>query len=129
MNFPNPFYRWRPHPWHGLEVGKNAPSSNNAFIEVTSFDAIKSEDDKLTGYMRVDSTYQSSSMPPSVYGFIPRTHCGVRTGALSDNTEVDDGDPLDICMLSERPIDRSEFMLSTHVISGRHMFDRGEADD
>ena len=21
MVFPRPFYRWRPHPWHGLEVG------------------------------------------------------------------------------------------------------------
>lgn len=129
MNFPNPFYRWRPHPWHGLEVGKSAPSIVNAFIEVTSFDAIKYEVDKLTGYMRVDRPQQSSSMPPSLYGFIPRTYCGDRIGALSDHTDIGDGDPLDICVLSERPIDRSEVILSARVIGGLHMIDRGEADD
>jgi hypothetical protein len=21
MGFPDPFYRWRPHPWRGLETG------------------------------------------------------------------------------------------------------------
>ena len=129
MNFPNPFYRWRPHPWHGLEVGENPPSIVNAFIEVTSFDAIKYEVDKLTGYMRVDRPQRSSSMPPSLYGFIPRTYCGDRIGALSNHTEKGDGDPLDICVLSERPIDRSEVILSARVIGGLHMIDRGEADD
>jgi len=129
VNFPNPFYRWRPHPWHGLEVGENPPSIVNAFIEVTSFDAIKYEVDKLTGYMRVDRPQRSSSMPPSLYGFIPRTYCGDRIGALSSHTEKGDGDPLDICVLSERPIDRSEVILSARVIGGLHMIDRGEADD
>ncbi len=129
MNFPNPFYRWRPHPWHGLEVGENPPSIVNAFIEVTSFDAIKYEVDKLTGYMRVDRPQRSSSMPPSLYGFIPRTYCGDRIGSLSNHTDKGDGDPLDICVLSERPIDRSEVILSARVIGGLHMIDRGEADD
>lgn len=32
-------------------------------------------------------------------------------------------------MLSERPIDRTEVILSTRVIGGLHMIDRGEADD
>jgi inorganic pyrophosphatase len=129
VNFPNPFYRWRPHPWHGLEVGENPPSTVNAFIEVTSFDAIKYEVDKLTGYMRVDRPQRSSSMPPSLYGFIPRTYCGDRIGALSKHTDKGDGDPLDICVLSERPIDRSEVILSARVIGGLHMIDQGEADD
>lgn len=129
MNFPNPFYRWRPHPWHGLEVGDNPPSKVNAFIEVTSFDAIKYEVDKLTGYMRVDRPQRSSSLPPSLYGFIPRTFCGNRIGSLSTHTDKGDGDPLDICVLSERPIDRSEVILSARVIGGLHMIDQGEADD
>src|SRR5690625_6004445 len=101
----------------------------DALIDVTSFDAIKYEVYKLTGYMRVVSPQQSSSMPPSLYGFIPRTYRGDRIGALSDHTEVGDGDPLDICVLSERPIDRSEVILSTRVIGGLHMIDRGEASD
>ncbi len=129
MNFPNPFYRWRPHPWHGLEVGDNPPSIVNAFIEVTSFDAIKYEVDKLTGYMRVDRPQRSSSMPPSLYGFIPRTYCGDNIGSLSKHTDKGDGDPLDICVLSERPIDRAEVILSARVIGGIHMIDQGEADD
>jgi len=129
MDFPNPFYRWRPHPWHGLEVGEGAPEVVNAFIEITSFDAIKYEVDKKTGYMRVDRPQRSSSLPPSLYGFIPRTYCGPRVGALSEHVDIGDSDPLDICVLSERPIDRAEVMLSARVIGGLHMIDEGEADD
>jgi len=129
LKFPNPFYRWRPHPWHGLEVGADAPHVVNAFVEITSFDTIKYEVDKKTGYMRVDRPQRSSSLPPSLYGFIPRTYCGDRVGALSEDTKLGDGDPLDICVLSERPIDRSEVILTARVVGGLHMIDEGEADD
>lgn len=129
MTFPSPFYRWRPHPWHGLDVGENPPHVVNAFIEITPFDMIKYEVDKKTGYLRVDRPQRSSSMPPSLYGFIPRTYCGNKVGALSNATNIGDGDPLDLCVLSERPIDRTEVILSTRVIGGLHMIDRGEADD
>ncbi len=129
MPFPNPFYRWRPHPWHGLEVGDNPPLIVNAFIEITPFDMIKYEVDKKTGYMRVDRPQRSSSLPPSLYGFVPRTYCGDRVGGLSDKTKIGDGDPLDLCVLSERPIDRTEVILSARPIGGIHMIDSGEADD
>ncbi|MEX0720247.1 MAG: inorganic pyrophosphatase [Balneolaceae bacterium] len=129
MNFPNPFFRWRPHPWHGLEVGSNPPNTVNAFIELTPFDTIKYEVDKKTGYMRVDRPQRSSSLPPSLYGFIPRTYCGDQVGKLSNQELKGDGDPLDICVLSERPIDRNEVILSARVIGGLHMVDHGEADD
>ncbi|HET8865057.1 MAG TPA: inorganic pyrophosphatase [Gracilimonas sp.] len=128
-NFPNPFFRWRPHPWHGLEVGSNPPKVVNAFIELTPFDTIKYEVDKKTGYMRVDRPQRSSSLPPSLYGFIPRTYCGDQVGELSSQDVKGDGDPLDICVLSERPIDRNEVILSARVIGGLHMVDQGEADD
>ena len=128
-NFPNPFFRWRPHPWHGLEVGPDQPKKVNAFIELTPFDTIKYEVDKKTGYMRVDRPQRSSSLPPSLYGFIPRTYCGDRVGELSSQDVIGDGDPLDICVLSERPIDRNEVILSARVIGGLHMVDHGEADD
>jgi len=129
VNFPSPFYRWRPHPWHGLDVGDDPPKIVNAFIEITPFDMIKYEVDKKTGYLRVDRPQRSSSMPPSLYGFIPRTYCGNKVGSLSTKTDKGDGDPLDLCVLSERPIDRTEVILSTRVIGGIHMIDRGEADD
>jgi len=128
-NFPNPFFRWRPHPWHGLEVGSNPPETVNAFIELTPFDTIKYEVDKQTGYMRVDRPQRSSSLPPSLYGFIPRTYCGDEVGKLSKQDVKGDGDPLDICVLSERPIDRNEVILSARVIGGLHMVDHDEADD
>ena len=129
MAFPTPFYRWRPHPWHGLEIGPNPPDVVNAFIEITPFDLVKYEVDKVTGYLRVDRPQRSSSLPPSLYGFIPRTYCGARVGALSTVTKKGDGDPLDICVLSERPITRSEVILTARVVGGIHMVDHGEADD
>lgn len=129
MSFPDPFYRWRPHPWHGLETGENAPDIVNTFIEITPFDLIKYEVDKSTGYLRVDRPQRSSSLPPSLYGFIPQTYCGDRVGALSGHAEKGDGDPLDICVLSERPINRSEVILEARVVGGIHMIDKGEADD
>ncbi len=33
MTFPKPFYRWRPHPWHGLDLGPNPPAIIHAYIE------------------------------------------------------------------------------------------------
>lgn len=129
MNFPNAFYRWRPHPWHGLETGPNPPEVVHAFIEITPFDLMKYEVDKATGYLRVDRPQQSSSLPPSLYGFIPRTYCAQRVKALSPHAAKGDGDPLDICVLSERPISRNEVILNARVVGGLHMIDKGEADD
>lgn len=129
MNFPEPFYRWRPHPWHGLEIGDEAPQVVNAYIEITPFDLIKYEVDKTTGYLRVDRPQRSSSQPPSLYGFVPRTFCGKRIGALSQSASKGDGDPLDICVLSERPINRSEVIVKARVVGGLCTIDHGEADD
>lgn len=129
MSFPSPFYRWRPHPWHGLEVGPNPPSLVHAYIEITPFDTVKYELDKVTGYLHVDRPQRSSALPPSLYGFVPRTYCGRRVGALMRNAKIGDRDPLDICVLSERPIDRSDVILQARVVGGLPMLDDGEADD
>lgn len=129
MSFPKTFYRWRPHPWHGLGVGSNAPDVVNAYIEMTPFDAVKYEVDKTTGYLRVDRPQLTSSMAPTLYGFIPRTYCGGRVQGLSPTSERGDGDPLDICVITERPINRGEVILRARVIGGVQMVDGGEADD
>lgn len=129
MKFPPPFYRWRPHPWHGLEVGKNPPHIVHAYIEITPFDLIKYEIDKTTGYLRVDRPQRTSSTPPALYGFIPRTYCDRHVAALSSTAERGDGDPLDICVLSERPINRAEVILNARVVGGLDVNDGGEADD
>lgn len=129
MAFPKPFYRWRPHPWHGLSVGADPPRIVTAFIEMTPLDVIKYEVDKETGYLTVDRPQSGSSSPPSLYGFIPRTYCGERVAALCEDVERSDGDPLDICVVSERPIDRSEIAMQVRVVGGFQMIDGEEADD
>jgi len=129
MHFPPPFYRWRPHPWHGLEPGPEPPRRLNAYIEITPFDLVKYEVDKATGYLRVDRPQRTSSQPPALYGFVPRTYCGRRVGALSPCATRGDGDPLDICVISERPVNRSEVILQAKVLGGIQMVDGGEADD
>lgn len=123
------YYRWRPHPWHGLEVGPSPPHLVNAYIEITPFDLVKYEVDKLTGYLRVDRPQRTSSVPPTLYGFIPQTYCGKHVHELCKKAERADGDPLDICVISERPINRSEIVLHARVVGGIQMIDGGEADD
>lgn len=129
MTFPEPYYRWRPHPWHGLDVGPNPPEIVHAFIEITPFDLVKYELDKTTGYIRVDRPQRTSSQPPTLYGIIPRTYAGNRVGALMEAASKGDGDPLDICVVSERPIGRQEVILDARVVGGLPMVDNGEADD
>jgi inorganic pyrophosphatase len=123
------FSEWRPHPWHGLPLGRAAPLYVNAYIEITPFDSIKYEVDKASGYLRVDRPQRTSSQAPSLYGFVPRTYCGSRVAALCPGAARGDGDPLDICVLSERPIARSEIIVPARVVGGLQLVDRGEADD
>lgn len=125
----NAFSRWRPHPWHGLTPGPDAPRVVHAYIEITPFDSVKYEVDKETGYLRVDRPQRYSSQVPALYGFVPQTYCAERVQDLSPTAERGDGDPLDICVLSERPINRAEVLLNARVIGGIRMIDGGEADD
>lgn len=123
------FARWRPHPWHGLAAGPDVPRIVQAYIEMTPFDSVKYEVDKETGYLRVDRPQPYSSQPPTLYGFVPQTYCGARVCALSPDAARGDGDPLDICVFSERPINRAEVLLNARVIGGFQMLDGDEADD
>ena len=129
MSEPKSYSRWRPHPWHGLDAGPDVPRIVNAYIEITPFDLMKYEVDKASGYLRVDRPQRTSSQPPSLYGFVPQTYCGERVCALAPGCERGDGDPLDICVISERPINHSEVLLRAVVVGGLKIIDRGEADD
>lgn len=124
-----PYYRWRPHPWHGLEVGPDPPGLVHAYIEITPFDFVKYEVDKETGYLKVDRPQRTSSQPPALYGFIPRTYCGTNVAALEPEVNRSDGDPLDILVVSERPIMHPEVILRARVVGGVRMIDHGESDD
>ena len=76
--------RFRPHPWHGLDVGPDPPEVLNAYIEITPFDLMKYEVDKVSGYLRVDRPQRSSALPPTLYGFVPRTYCDERVRPIGD---------------------------------------------
>ena len=125
---PDPFQPFRPHPWHGLEVGPAAPDVVHAYIEITPFDLVKYEIDKRSGFLRVDRPQRTSSTPPTLYGFVPRTLCGSEVASIA-GVRQGDGDPLDICVLSERPINRAEVILEVRVLGGLLMEDGGLADD
>ena len=129
MSAADSFSRWRPHPWHGLEVGPDPPEVVHAFIEITPFEYVKYELDKQSGYLYVDRPHRTSSLPPTLYGFVPRTYCGERVRALMPAAVRGDGDPLDICVISERPINRTEVILRARVVGGLPMLDAEEADD
>lgn len=124
----------RAHPWHGVPIGRNAPDRVVAYIEIVPTDTIKYELDKETGYLKVDRPQKYSNVCPSLYGLIPRTYCGPRVAerAVSRTGEHDlrgDGDPLDICVLTENPFTHGDVLLTAIPIGGLAVIDMGEADD
>lgn len=123
------YNEFRPHPWHGLIPATGTPGVVRAYIEITPYDLVKYEVDKETGYLKIDRPQRTSSQPPALYGFIPQTWCGPKVGALSGKADRGDHDPLDICVLSERPVNKSEILLNAKIVGGLLMIDKGEADD
>ena len=90
---------------------------------------MKYEVDKVSGYLKIDRPQRSSAQPPTLYGFVPRTCCAERVRKLAPGAKRGDGDPLDICVLSERAITRNEILVRGRVIGGLQVIDHGEADD
>ena len=72
------FNRWRRHPWHGLRARPEGAAEDivQVYIEMTPADVVKYELDKDTGFLMVDRPQRTTSSPPALYGFIPRTYCG-----------------------------------------------------
>ena len=125
---------FRPHPWHGVDIGDDAPEVVNSYIEMLPTDTIKYELDKKSGMLRVDRPQKFSSMPPILYGFIPRTFSGESSAEyckkkIGREGIIGDGDPVDICVLTERPISNSDILVPAVVIGGLRMIDNNEADD
>lgn len=125
---------FKPHPWHGISIGNNCPNVVTAYIEMVPNDTVKYEIDKTTGYRKVDRPQKFSNIVPALYGFIPQTYCDehIREFAQAQsklNVTKGDGDPLDICVLSERSITSGDIILEAIPIGGFRMIDKGEADD
>ena len=126
--------RYKSHPWHGLEVGDNAPEIVTAFIEMVPTDTVKYELDKVSGYIRIDRPQKYSNVVPALYGFILQSFCGdsVANFCMERSGREDikgDGDPLDICVLTERTIAHGDIIATVKPIGGFRMLDGDEADD
>ena len=123
------------HPWHGIPPGGGASGVVNVYVEIVPTDAVKYELDKASGHLRVDRPQRFSSFPPTLYGFIPQTFCGDLVGELCRETTGrgapirGDGDPMDVCVLTERPAPHADFLVRAVPIGGLRMIDGDEADD
>ena len=127
-------HRLQSHPWHGITAGDQAPDVVNVFVELVPTDTVKYEVDKESGHLKLDRPLQFSSQCPSPYGFIPRTWCKERVAAMAAAATgrqgvAGDGDPIDICVLTERPINHGSIILRARAIGGLRLFDRHQADD
>ena len=126
--------KFKSHPWHGISPGNEAPTVVTAFIEIVPSDTVKYEVDKETGHLKIDRPQKFSNVLPSLYGFIPQTYCDVKIAefaALKSGRPVmkGDGDPLDICVLTEKTISHGDILLQAIPIGGLRLIDKGEADD
>jgi inorganic pyrophosphatase len=103
------------NPWHNVSIGKRYPEVVQSIIEIPKGSRAKYELDKDSGLLRLDRVLYSSVYYPTNYGFIPRTYC-------------DDGDPLDILVMSL--IDLQPLcVVEAKVIGVMRMLDNGAADD
>lgn len=103
------------HPWHNVSIGKNAPENVTGIVEIPKNCRAKYELDKDSGMLMLDRVLYSSINYPANYGFIPQTFC-------------DDGDPLDILVISQIDI-VPMCLVDSKVIGVMRMLDGGEMDD
>jgi inorganic pyrophosphatase len=128
------WHAFQAHPWHGVSPGDEAPQTVTAYIELVPTDTVKYELDKETGILRLDRPQQFSSHCPTPYGFIPRTFCGPQVARrAAERTGLKDiqgdGDPMDICVLTEKSITNGNLLVRAVPIGGLRMIDGNEADD
>ncbi len=74
-----------------LSSGKNPPEEVLVIVEIPQGSAVKYELDKESGVIMVDRFAFTTMVYPFNYGFIPNTH-------------AEDGDPVDVLVLSTYPV-------------------------
>lgn len=126
--------RYKAHPWHGICLGDNAPKTVRCFIEIVPTDTVKYEVDKETGYLCIDRPQKYSNIIPALYGFLPRTYSSTRVAELFNNRMgrndiKGDGDPVDICVLTEKDITHGDIIVRARPIGGFRLLDHNMADD
>ncbi len=124
---------FKAHPWHGISPGETVPEQVRCFIEVVPSDTLKYEIEKVSGYLKVDRPQKYSNICPALYGFIPQTFCGEKvaeySSAKTGQSLQGDSDPLDICVLTDRPVQHGNVLVDCVPIGGLRMVDQKEADD
>ena len=103
------------HPVHDIEVAADIRSFVPTVIEIAKGSHLKYEVDKPTGLLRLDRVLYSAVHYPANYGFIPRTH-------------ADDGDPLDILVLMQEPVEPLT-IVRARALGGLRMVDDKGGDD
>lgn len=106
------------HPWHEVAPADDLtkmPSMVNGIVEIPRGSKAKYEIDKPSGLIKLDRVLHSSMCYPANYGFIPQTL-------------FDDGDPLDIMVLTEISLP-SLTKVTARVIGMMRMVDSGDQDD
>ena len=100
--------------WHDIPVGENFPETFNTIIEIPRDSNNKYEIDKTTGLISLDRANFSSAPYPFDYGFVPRTLW-------------EDGDPLDVVVISTYPL-HPGILVEVRPVGVMRMIDEGESD-
>ncbi len=103
------------HPWHDLPLPASLDDGFPVVIEIPQGAKTKYEVDRATGLLRVDRVLSVALRFPANYGFVPRT--------LGD-----DGDPVDVLVLGQEPIQPLAFARA-RAIGGFRMRDEEGIDD
>lgn len=127
-------HKFKAHPWHGINIGERVPEVVTCFIEIVPTDTVKYEVDKKTGYLSIDRPQKYSNIIPALYGFIPQTYSADRVAEITNRhlnrTDIKgDGDPVDICVLTEKDITHGDIIVRARPIGGFRLLDHDKADD
>ncbi len=98
--------------WHDIAPG--TPEELNVIIEIPKGSHNKYEVDKETGLIKLDRVNYSDAAYPFDYGFVPQTLW-------------EDGDPLDVIVLSTFPL-HPGILLTVRPVAVMDMIDSGEGD-
>ncbi|MBO5858649.1 MAG: inorganic diphosphatase [Clostridia bacterium] len=101
--------------WHSISPKRITPEDFMAVIEIKKGSKKKYELDKETGLLMLDRILYTSTHYPANYGFIPRTY-------------GDDGDPLDVVVISSESIDPMT-LVRCYPIGVITMKDSGKFDE
>ena len=125
--------RYKSHPWHGIDIGAEAPEIVTSYIEMVPIDTVKYEVDKVSGYLKIDRPQKYSNQVPTLYGFIPQTYSGDLVAGFGTGEQHEkisgDGDPIDICVLTEKVISHGDILVQARPIGSLRMIDNRHADD